>query len=75
MKMKIESGYKNKKLKELEPGDLFIYQPDFYIKTDEIIDGLCECVCLESGFIELIVPEANVGIVEDAVLKIGGYYK
>ena len=73
--MKIESGYKDKSLKELEPGDLFFFQPDFYIKTDGLTDGLCECVALESGFMELIGPETKVGIVEDVCLKIGGYYK
>lgn len=73
--MKIESGFKEKRLKELEPGDLFFFQPAFYIKTDGLADELCECVDLETGFIELIGPDVKVGIVEDVVLKIGGYYK
>ena len=73
--MKIESGYKEKQLKELEPGDLFFFQPEFYIKTDGCTDGLIECVDLETGFLELIGPDVKVGIVEDVCLKIGGYYK
>ena len=73
--MKIESGYKEKQLKELEPGDLFFFQPQFYIKTDIKSDGLIECVDLETGFIDFIGPDVKVGIVEDVALKIGGYYK
>lgn len=73
--MKLECGFKEKRLGELELGDLFFFQPSFYIKTDGVSDELCECVDIESGFIELIGPDVKVGIVEDATLKIGGYYK
>lgn len=72
--MKVEPNWKEKQLKELEAGDVFFHYPDIYIKTDDMTDGLCDCVCLESGFLELIRPEVKVGIIEDAVLKIGGYY-
>lgn len=73
--MNIEGGFKEKRLRELEPGDLFFFQPSFYIKTDGVSDGLIECVDLKSGFLELMGPDLKVGIVEDATLKIGGYYK
>lgn len=73
--MKIEAGFKEKRLKELKPGDLFYFNPSIYIKTDSVTDGLNDCVNVETGFFECIGPEVKVGIIEDAVLKIGGYYE
>lgn len=76
--MKIEGGWKKQKLKELEPGDLFYFPTAIYIKTDEHTEDdptWSLCVNLDNGYIERFNEDVQVGIIEDATLRIGGYYK
>lgn len=68
--MKIESGFEEKTIRELEAGDIFFFGGELYIKTDNNM-----CVNLQSGSTELFADLEFVGIIKDAVLKIGGYYK
>jgi hypothetical protein len=74
--MKIEGGCKTMLLDSLCAGTLIIYKSKMYIVTDtNHTPAYRYCVNIETG--ELVdIPKAMlVWVVEDATLKIGGYYK
>ena len=76
--MKIECGFKEKRLSEIEVGDLFYFDKSIHIKTDAnppYSDKFWYCVDLESGYMDAYGDDVKVGVVENATLKIGGYYK
>lgn len=75
--MKIEQGWKLKKLKDIEVGDIFYLCGCLYIKSDNRSEDKVDQICveLESGMLTNISIYEDVGVIEDAVLKIGGYYK
>lgn len=75
--MKIDNGWLNKKLSELNEGDLFLYDGFIYIKLDikPTNSTMNYCARLESGLVDCLSMTSTVRVIEDAVLKIGGYYK
>ena len=74
--MKIECGWKNKTVYDLFDGALFYYKGEFYIATDKNPDPKTRyCLNLESGCLIAFMDSMMVLLVEDATLKIGGYYK
>lgn len=76
MRMRIEQGWKLKKLKDLEAGDIFYLCGSILIKTDNRSEDKDAHVCVElmSGMLTNISINENVGVIKDAVLKLGGYY-
>lgn len=74
--MRIEQGWKLKKLKDLEAGDIFYLCGCIYIKTDHqpVNEEMISCFELVTGELHAIAKIEYVGVVKDAVLKLGGYY-
>lgn len=74
--MKVEQGWKLKKLKDLEAGDIFYLCGCILIKTDNRSEDKDAHICVElvSGMLTNVSIYEDVGVIEDAVLKIGGYY-
>jgi hypothetical protein len=74
--MKIDCGWKEKTIDELIDGALFYYKGHFYIATDKSPEyNMRSCLELDSGCLIGFEDSITVLIVEDVVLKIGGYYK
>ena len=76
--MTIEGRWEEKELGELDPGDIFYFDKTIQIKTDthpSYDEKMCYCVDLETGDLDAFGNEVHVGVIEDATLKIGGYYK
>lgn len=74
--MKIEGGWKEKTIEELIDGALFYHKGHFYIATDKSLEhNMRSCLELDSGYLISFNDLITVLIVEDATLKIGGYYK
>lgn len=75
--MKIESGWEVQPLGRVPSGSLIYLDAKFCIVTNvkRTIDCTRACVDLESGYLLYNPDEYLVEVVDEAVLKIGGYYK
>ncbi len=59
--MKIERvNADSRRLSSLENGEVFEYQTNLWLKTNEVIDGTITCVRLEDGHIDWFVEKCFV---------------
>lgn len=78
--MKIEGGWKRALIGDICSGTLFYYRGKLYIATNRSLPPINKdmkryCVDIDEGALEELPYNTMVAIVEDVVLKIGGYYK
>lgn len=78
--MKIEGAWKRSLIGDICSGTLFCYHGKLYIATNRSLPPTSKdykryCVDLDEGTLEEIPYNMMVAVVEDATLKIGGYYK
>lgn len=78
--MKIEGELKRSPIGDICSGTLFLLHGKLYIATNRSLPPINRdmkryCVDIEEGAIEELPYNIMVAIIEDATLKIGGYYK
>lgn len=75
--MNIDCGWKNAQIGDICAGTLVYSEGKFYIVTNTSpdINPTTYCVDVDEGRLVTLADDRLVSIIEDAVLKIGGYYK